>query len=353
MSHDTAVRPHDGPDPSGERSVTRAAGAAPDSGAAAQRPQVGVVLPTREALRTNTPERMMSFALAAEERGFQSVWAGDSLLARPVFDPFTVLGAAAAVTQRVLLGTAVLLAPMRPPVLTAQAIASLDQLSRGRLIVGVGQGFDLPETRREFAAAGADFDTRTQRMRATVSLWRRLWADGRASLHTDYARLDDEAVLPRVSRPGGPPVWFAGFGPGAFWRTGRLADGWLPYPPTPGEYRNGLARVHEAAEAAGRIPTAITPAVMVTINVGESVSSQRDLDAYTREFYGYPLEAVSLIQACRAGTTTQLLADLREYWDAGARSFILRVASLVDPERQLDTLAQDLLPEIKRWSAPR
>jgi alkanesulfonate monooxygenase SsuD/methylene tetrahydromethanopterin reductase-like flavin-dependent oxidoreductase (luciferase family) len=193
---------------------------------------------TGSAARENTGT-LSSFALAAEERGFHSVWAGDSLLARPVFDPFTVLSAAAAVTRRVLLGTAVLLAPMRPPVLTAQAIASLDQLSGGRLIIGVGRGFDLPETRREFAAAGADFATRTRRLRDTVALWRRLWSDGRASMDTEYSRLDDEAVLPLVSRPGGPPVWLAGFGPNAFADTGRLADGWLPYPPTPDEYRHG------------------------------------------------------------------------------------------------------------------
>jgi alkanesulfonate monooxygenase SsuD/methylene tetrahydromethanopterin reductase-like flavin-dependent oxidoreductase (luciferase family) len=72
----------------------RAVAAAPDYSAAALRPHVGVVLPTREALRTNTPKLLTSFALTAEERGFRSVWAGDSLLARPVFDPFTVLGAA-------------------------------------------------------------------------------------------------------------------------------------------------------------------------------------------------------------------------------------------------------------------
>jgi probable F420-dependent oxidoreductase len=331
----------------------RAVAAAPDYSAAALRPQVGLVLPTREALLTNTPELLTSFALAAEERGFRSVWAGDSLLASPVFDPFTVLGAAAAVTRRVLLGTAVLLAPMRPPVLTAQAIASLDQLSGGRLIIGVGQGFDLPETRREFAAAGADFATRARRMRDTVALWRRLWSDGRASMDTEYSSLDDEAVLPPVTRPGGPPVWLAGFGPNAFADTGRLADGWLPYPPTPDQYRHGLARVHEAAEAAGRAPTSITPAVMVTVNVGEPTSSQRDLGAYVQEFYGFPLEAVSLIQACRAGPATRILADLRAYWDAGARALILRVASLVEPERQLDAVAQDLLPQIEGWSDTR
>lgn len=111
--------------------------------------------------------------------------------------------------------------------------------------------------------------------------------------------------------------------------------------------------MHEAAEAAGRAPRSITPAVMVTVNVGEPTSSQRDLGAYVQEFYGFPLEAVSLIQACRAGPATRILADLRAHWDAGARALILRVASLVEPERQPEALAQDLLPQIEGWSDNR
>lgn len=341
MSDDTASR----------SVLSPAVGAAPDIDAALRPPHVGVVLPTREALRTNTPALLTAFASAAEERGLQSIWAGDSLLARPIFDPFTVLGAAAVLTRRLVLGTAVLLAPMRPPVLTAQAIASVDQLSGGRLIVGVGRGFDLPETQREFAAAGASFATRTRRLHETISFWRSLWADGRASIDAEYSHLDDEPVLPRVSRRGGPPIWLAGFGRSAFAAIGRLADGWLPYPPTPDDYGHGLAEVHEAADAAGRDPTTITPAVMITINIGENTASQQDLASYVQEFYGYPVEAVSLIQACRAGPTSKILAELRTYWDAGAQAFILRVASLGESERQLDAIAEGLLPEIAKWSA--
>lgn len=316
-------------------------------------PHVGVVLRTREALRASKPELLPSFALAAEERGVQSLWAGDSLLARPLFDPFTVLATATAATTRTLLGTGVLLAPMRPPALMAQAIGSLDQLSGGRMILGVGQGFDLPETRREFAAAGADFDQRTRRLVETISFWRDLWAqDGRASMSRPYCQLDDEAILPGVAQPGGPPIWLAGFGPASFERTGRLADGWLPYPPDPDDYRTGWEAVVQAAEAAGRDPTAITPAVMVTINVGDRASSELALERYVAEFYGYPLEVVSLIQACRAGNADAVLAYLREFWDAGARAFVLRLASLDAPQQQLYALADTVLPVLSSWSEP-
>lgn len=311
---------------------------------------VGIVLPSREAMRSNRPGLIASFARAAETRGFGSLWAGDSLLARPLFDPFTVLATAAAVTTALRLGTGVLLAPLRPPALTAQALASLDQLSGGRLVVGVGRGFDLPETRREFAAAGADFDQRSRRMLDTITFWRELWsAKATASLSTPYAHLDGEAILPAVVQPGGPPIWLAGFGPAAFRWAGRLADGWLPYPPSAHDYRSGWARVQEAAATAGRDPTAITPAVMLTVNVGPDDSSSQALEAYVAEFYGYPLEVVSQIQACHAGPGTKILDVLGGYLDAGARAFVLRVASLDAPEHQLDALADTVRPVLDHW----
>lgn len=301
-------------------------------------------------MRNNRPDLIASFARTAEARGFGSLWAGDSLLARPLFDPFTVLATAAAVTTRPQLGTGVLLAPMRPPALTAQALASLDQLSGGRLIVGVGRGFDLPETRREFAATGADFADRSRRTIDTITFWRRLWSsNGAASLDTSYAHIDNEVILPRPVQIGGPPIWLAGFGPAAFKIVGRFADGWLPYPPTVSEYRSGWEQVQEEAAAAGRRREEITPAVMVTVNVGPDDTSAQALDAYVTEFYGYPLEIVSQIQACHAGPSTQILDILRGYFDAGARLFVLRLASLDAPEKLLDSLAETILPTLNHW----
>lgn len=217
--------------------------------------------------------------------------------------------------------------------------------------MGVGQGFDLPESRREFAAAGAEFCQRTRRMVETIALWRDLWVqDGRASMRRPYCELDHDAILPAVTRPGGPPIWLAGFGPASFECTGRIADGWLPYPPDPEDYRNGWAAVTRAAYEAGRDPGAITPAVMITVNIGERASSELALEEYVGEFYGYPLELVSMIQACRAGTVDDVLAYMRAFWDAGARAFVLRVGSLAGLEEQLDLLADSVLPVVATWT---
>src|SRR5712672_2949407 len=117
---------------------------------------VGITLPSRETAMTGRHDArgLVEFAKAAQEAGFDSVWAGDSLLARTRAEPLSILAAVAAVTDRVALGTAALIAPLRHPLLAAAQAATVDQLCGGRLILGLGSGAPLPESRREFEAVG-------------------------------------------------------------------------------------------------------------------------------------------------------------------------------------------------------
>jgi probable F420-dependent oxidoreductase len=307
---------------------------------------VGVVLPTREALVVGA-DIVGATAARAEALGFDSLWAGDSLLARPLVDPMVALAVAAARTTRVRLGTGVLLAALHQPVLMARAIASLDQVSDGRVIVGVGRGFDLPETRREFAAAGVDFDTRTQRLIDTVRLWRSLWHHSQTPV-TDKGpawTLEDVTLLPRPIQPGGPPIWLAGYGPVSFRRVAAIADGWLPYPPTVDEYATGRAEVDAHAVSRGR---QVTSGVMLTVNIdSDPAAAQRVLDEYVQTFYGYPREIVGSLQGMAAGTPEGVAAAVSGYAAAGARAFVLRLASIRTPEEQLERAAEVLLPALR------
>src|SRR6266850_7120874 len=115
-------------------------------------PRLGYLLPTRERVMEGHPETASLLALAerAEALGFDSVWVGDSLLARPRHEPLTLLAGVAGRTRRVKLGTAVLLPALRNPVLLAHQVATLDQISSGRIILGVGIASDVPNIRAEF-----------------------------------------------------------------------------------------------------------------------------------------------------------------------------------------------------------
>ena len=156
----------------------------------------GYLVPTREAVMKGAPATapLLDLAVRAERLGYDSVWVGDSLLARPRHDPLTLLAAIAARTEHATLGTAVLLPAYRNPVILAQQLATLDQVSEGRLVVGVGIAADRPNIRAEFEAAGVPFDKRVGRLLEGLRLMRALWRgepvnwDGRWTLREAAAR---------------------------------------------------------------------------------------------------------------------------------------------------------------------
>lgn len=128
--------------------------------------RIGYLLPTREQIMAGEPDAapLLDLASRAEDAGFDSVWVGDSLLARPRHEPLTLLAGVAGRVRRVELGTAVLLPALRNPVLLAHQVATLDQIAEGRLILGVGIARDVPDIRAEFTAAGVPFEKRVGRM---------------------------------------------------------------------------------------------------------------------------------------------------------------------------------------------
>src|SRR6266496_995476 len=140
-------------------------------------PQFGLLLPSRETLlwADEDPGLLIDAARLAEQAGYDSVWVGDSLLARPRFEPLTLLAAVAAVTSRVRLGTAVLLPLLRHPLNLAYTLASLDRIAGGRLVLGVGPGADIPGTHAELAALGVASKRRVDAVLQTVERCQRLW----------------------------------------------------------------------------------------------------------------------------------------------------------------------------------
>ena len=140
-------------------------------------PKIGYLLPTREQIMEGRPETgsLLALAARAEALGYDSVWVGDLVLARPRHDPLTLLAGVAGRVPRVALGTAVLLPALRNPVLLAHQVATLDQVSEGRFILGVGIARDVPNIRAEFAACGVPFEKRVGRMMEGLRLCRALW----------------------------------------------------------------------------------------------------------------------------------------------------------------------------------
>ena len=142
------------------------------------KPKIGYLLPTRECVMDGklATAPLLSLSEKAEALGYDSIWVGDSLLARPRHEPLTLLAAVAARTTKVELGTAVLLPALRNPVVLAHLVATVDQISEGRLILGIGIATDVPNGRSEFKSAGVPFDKRVGRMMEGIRLCRSLWS---------------------------------------------------------------------------------------------------------------------------------------------------------------------------------
>ena len=282
---------------------------------------------------------LLELGARAEALGFDAVWVPDSPFQYGVPDPLIVLSALAARTERVTLATGVLLAGLRQPALLAQQLASLDALSGGRLRVGLGSGFPSPDSERQFAAAGADFAGRVARLEEMIGLMRELWsAPARpVSYAGSHVRVDELTLSPAPARPGGPELWLAGAGPRAERRVGRLADGWLPYLNTASAYADGLRRVRDAAESAGRTGSPV-PGLYLTVALdGSEDVARRRLRRTLEGWYRRPFEVISSLQATYAGTPEGLAEHLDGYLAAGLEHVVLRIAD--EPGRGLEGAA--------------
>ena len=307
--------------------------AAPGTFSVAGRPvEVGLLLPTREALifGDSDPAPLLEFATHVENLGFASIWVGESLLARPRFEPLTLLAAVAARTSTITIGTAVMLPALHQAVPLAHATATLDRICHGRLVLGVGAAAPLPATAAELATVGVRMEDRARLVLDNIARCKALWAG------QDGYGID---LLPKPHQPKGPAVWLGAAGPKMLQRAGQSFDGWLPISPTAEVFAAGLAQVHTAAAAAGRNPRDLTIAVYLNVSIDDdaanAVAEQR---AYMEAYYGSPFEFQKTIQACCAGSADVVRSWIGGYVAAGAEHVVIRPTTTTDYATQVSRL---------------
>ena len=311
--------------------------------------EFGVLLPTREAVMSGRPETAPLLAMAerAEAAGFDSVWIGDSLTARPRHEPLTLLAAVAARTRRVRLGTGVLLPALRNPVVLAHVVGTLDRVAQGRVILGVGIAADTPAIRREFAAAGVPFERRVGRFLETLEICRALWRRDGVSFSGKHFTLQDVTMEPKPHRPGGPPIWIGGSGPTALREAARF-DAWFPTGPSVDFFAERWPGVQAAARAAGRAADAVTSAAYVTLALDPSpAAAEQRLHRFLESYYAAPARVILARQATYAGPIDGCVEWLQRWIKAGARHISLRFAG-GDQLAQVDEAAARLLPRLQR-----
>ncbi|WP_428489225.1 LLM class flavin-dependent oxidoreductase [Rhodopila sp.] len=304
------------------------------------KPKIGYLLPTREQIMQGRPQTapLLELATLAASLGFDSVWVGDSLTARPRHDPLTLLAAVAGRVPNVTIGTAVLLPALRNPVILAHQVATLDQLCEGRLILGVGFAADVANIRAEFAAAGVPFEQRIGRMLEALRLCKALWS-GQPVDWDGRWRMTQAMVAPTPFRAGGPPLWIGGNLAPSLQRAGRYFDGWLPIAPNAADFAAGLAQVRDTARQHGRDSAAVSGAMYLTVALDDdAANAENRLNRFLEDYYGQPAAMLRRRQACYAGPAEHLTEWLDSYANAGADHLVLRFAGA--PETHLSMVAK-------------
>src|SRR5438552_5911958 len=308
----------------------------------------GLLLPTRESVMSGRPETapMLEMAERGERAGFDAVWIGDSLIARPRHEPLTLLAAVAARTRRVKLGTAVLLPALRHPVVLAHVVGTLDRVAEGRVILGVGIAADNPPIRKEFAAAGVPFERRVGRFLETLEICRALWTRDHVSFSGKHFHLDDVTMEPKPHRAGGPPIWIGGSGPTAFREAARF-DAWFPTGPSVEFFALHFPEIQAAARAGGRTPDAVAGAAYITLALDpNAATAEQRMDRFLETYYAAPAKVIRARQAGYAGPIEGCVACLQPWVDAGARHLALRFAG-GDQLAQVDEVASKLIPKLR------
>lgn len=289
----------------------------------------------------STPEEFLAGVRTAEALGYDSVWVGDHVL-WPVFwpEPIVLLSAAAAVTERIHLGTGVLLAALRGPAPLAKQTATLQWLSGGRFRLGVGAGGEYP---REFEASGVPLEERGRRLDATLEALLALWSGESVSLHNAAIDVDD-ARLDLVPEPR-IPVWVGGRSRAAQRRAARFGDAWMPFVITPEAFAEGWKHVQEQAERAGRDPASIRPALQLWGQFDDDLAEALGtIAARIESTYRTPFDRFERYTVY--GDASMWVDRLREYVDAGVRHFNFVFAG-GDRLSQLARIASEVVPALK------
>ena len=265
----------------------------------------------------------------AEELGWDSIWGGEHLsFHNPILDLPVALAIFAARTRRLLLGAGLVLLPLRHPSWVAKTYGSIDYVSGGRLLLGVGVG---GEGKQDFEAAGVPIAERGARADEAIAAVRELWragAEGRPASHDGrFYPFQGVSIDPSPAQAGGPPLLVGGRSPAALRRAGRLGDGWLAYMVSADRFERDFAEVRRHAAAAGRDPSALTPAIVLPAHVGADGDAAREqARLHLSERYRTPFEPHHVARYAIAGDPEECRARLREYVDAGVCHFVLNPA---------------------------
>jgi probable F420-dependent oxidoreductase len=301
-------------------------------------------------LSIKPPAEQFELVRRVEALGFESVWTGDHVsFHNPMYEALTLLATYIPITSRIRLGTAVYLLALRTPAIAAKITSTLDALSGGRLIFGVGVGGENP---KEFEVVGVPHRERGARVTEGIDVVRTLWRDTPASFRGRFTQFEGVSLDPKPVQKPGPPIWIGGRSDAALTRAGRQGDGWVSYVVQAERYAQSVAKIRAAA--GGRSLDGFAFAHLGFITVGRDWESAKAVwaQALTKR-YAQDFEPLARKYGI-IGTPEQCAEQIARFEAAGCNYMIANpIGDPKDERDQVERIAADVLPLLRSGSATK
>lgn len=289
---------------------------------------------------------LVEYGMWVEELGYDSVWVWDHMLLGvepnfPIIDSLTVLTGIAAKTKRIKMGTGILVLPLRNAVALAKQLSSMDQLSDGRLIMGMASGW----YKREFDAMGVPFEKRGKIMDENLEIMRRLWTE--ASVTGEYMRhkISKAVMYPKPAQPK-IPLLIGGYADPVLKRAGVTGDGWLTYFYRPADFKKSWDKIVNFAKEGGKDPSTLLNASQLPIMIGKSRQAvEADMMDWLNKEWDFPANSDCNRESAVMGSVDECVAQLREHIAMGVQKIIF-VPYKYQPD-QIETIAREIIPRLR------
>ncbi len=290
---------------------------------------------------------LVEYATMVEELGFDSLWITENIASdADALEVFTALSFMAAHTKQLTIGTSVLLLPLRNPVLVAQTVTSLDLLSEGRFVLGVGVGGPggVGSDELDFEAYGVNVHERGARCDESLEVLKKIWTESSVSHKGRYYQLADYTLLPRPHQKPHPPIWVGGHAEGALRRAARWGDAYVPAPGTPEVVTQLYEKVESYAQEYGRAPSDIERSLHLYLCLSDDPAEAARIsgEVLTKNYQ----EPISFSPDDRYlfGPPDRCRKVLQEYVDVGVTHFVFNTTGYPkEVVSQLEVVAREVL----------
>lgn len=290
--------------------------------------------------------KLVDYGVRVEELGYDSVWVWDHMLLGvepnfPIIDSLTTLTGIAARTRKIKMGTGILVLPLRNAVTLAKQLSSMDQLSEGRLVMGMASGW----YKREFDATGIPFEKRGKIMDENLEILRRLWSEPLVTGQYTHHNLSKAVMYPKPHQPQ-IPILIGGYVDRVLQRAATVGDGWLTYFYRPADFKRSWDKIRNFAKEGGKDPDKLLNASQLPIMVGPSKEKVRgEMMEWLNKEWDFPEHSDCSRESAIMGSVDDCVAQLREHIDMGVQKIIF--VPYKYQMDQVETIAREIIPRLR------